>query len=103
MGRVRRYKKVSRSLSLGAAYDSCWQVKACDPFAKKKTATVSKKKVREMDLAPDETVRAMSTSARRRQERRWAREALGLDDDVYAVPEAPPRKVDHCVRRRGFR
>lgn len=80
MGRVRRYKKL----------------KACDPFAKKKP-TVEKK--RPMDLAPEESEVQLSGKALRRRERRWAREALGLDDD--AVDFAPPPKVVFEPRQRN--
>ncbi|KAJ8600843.1 hypothetical protein CTAYLR_008509 [Chrysophaeum taylorii] len=72
MGRVRRYKKI----------------KACDPFAKKRAPT---KKRREMDLAPEES--EVSGRKRRRQERRWAREALGLDENGDLDEEAPKERV----------
>lgn len=80
MGRVRRYKKI----------------KACDPFAKKKP-TVEKK--RPMDLAPEESEVQLSGKALRRRERRWAREALGLDDDAPDV--APPKKIVFEPRQRN--
>ena len=80
MGRVGRYKKV----------------KACDPFAKQRPG---KKPRREFDLPPDEdqTGPLKTGKALRRQERRWAREAMGdFGDDALGegaladVSSAPP-------------
>lgn len=47
-----------------------------------------------MDLAPEEHARQLSGPARRRVERRWAREALGLDNDHYAMSAEPVRVAD---------
>jgi len=96
MGRVARYKRV----------------KSCDAFAKRPP---SKARKREYDLPPDEDQTpgaAKSGRARRRQERMWAREALGEDDymalldgaaPAEAAPKAPrptiePRRADESQK-----
>lgn len=56
------------------------------------------KKKKEMDLAPEESEKQMSGQARRRQERRWAREALGFDDDDY---NEPSKKVVIAPRQKN--
>ena len=75
MGRVRRYKAV----------------KACDPFAKRRQgATGKRKKQKEMDLAPEQEEdgetfaheEEVPKKSQRNRERRWARQALGLEDEA---------------------
>lgn len=85
MGRVGRYKKV----------------KACDPFAKRRP---EKKLRRAYDLPPDEdqTGPLKTGHALRRQERRWAREALGdvsYESLLSDSGKAPAAKVTIDPRR----
>ena len=88
MGRVGRYKKV----------------KACDPFAKKRK---EKKLRRDYDLPPDEdqTGPLKVGHALRRQERRWAREALGEEEYEMTLfsgeRSLPAKKVVLDPRRKN--